>query len=104
MSQNAKKAVSVSEPDSVQVVVQPAVNHSGSDHNGISNIALINHSTLPQVPLHAVDTMPTKTFANSNYKRFYMQGRPSCFGHNLLHAVHEMVTLVARRINPELNP
>ena len=45
-----------------------------------------------------------KTFANSNYKRFYVDAEPSSFGHNLLSAVQEMVTLFARRINPELGP
>ena len=50
------------------------------------------------------DKVPEKTFANSNYKRFYIEGASAPFGHKLLNSVQETVTLVARRFNHKRDP
>ena len=44
-----------------------------------------------------------KTFATSNYKRFYERAKPASFQHNLLAAVHTTVALFATRVNPTLD-
>ena len=43
-----------------------------------------------------------RTLANSNYKRLYDDAEIPGFQHTLLHAVHNMVLLYAKRVNPKL--
>jgi len=45
----------------------------------------------------------SRTFENSNYKRFYVQAVSPPFQHDLLQAVNDMLALFARRINPTLD-
>ena len=52
----------------------------------------------------APDTVYSRrSFATSNYKRFYEGTKAPLFQHDLLHAVHNMLKLFAARINPTLD-
>ena len=51
----------------------------------------------PRVPL------ASRTFATSNYKRYYVAAESAPFQHNLLRAVNAMLTLFATRMNPTLD-
>ena len=44
-----------------------------------------------------------RTFAASNYRRFYSAAKPPCFTHRLLAAVNNMLELYAIRMNPTLD-
>ena len=44
-----------------------------------------------------------RTFANSNFKRFYVPSKAPIFQHDLLHSVNTVVKLYARRLNPTLD-
>ena len=52
---------------------------------------------------HSRLSLTSRTFATSNYKRFYSGAEPSPFQHDLLHAVNDMLMLFARRMNPTLD-
>ena len=56
-------------------------------------------STTPTLPRDRAYSQ--RTFATSNYKRFYKGTKAPLFQHDLLHAVHNMLKLFAARINPK---
>lgn len=47
--------------------------------------------------------MDGRTFANSNYKRFYTGAKPAPFQHRLLGAVNDVLELYTARINPTMD-
>lgn len=52
------------------------------------------------VHLTWVASQDQRVFATSNYKRYYTEAKPAVFQHYLLAAVHNMLKLFAKRINP----
>ena len=48
-------------------------------------------------------SLEDRTFANSNYKRFYVESQAPLFQHDLLHSVNEMLKRYAKRTNPALD-
>merc|ERR1712150_243264 len=64
---------------------------SSSNNAGKAN----PHTTMP---------LAKRTLANSNYKRIYDSVEAPGFQHQLLGAVHHVVSLFAERLNPTLDP
>jgi hypothetical protein len=51
----------------------------------------------------STQALPDRTFVESNYKRFYDASGAALFQHELLAAVHNMLTLFVTRLNPTLD-
>ena len=93
---------------SMQMAEMSSNNTFQTDHTTSSNNIA---PTGPVLATHDDDTTTTapaltsvqKTFATSNYKRFYERAKPAPFQHNLLAAVQTTVTLFAARMNPRLD-
>ena len=77
--------------------------------NSMDNIEMISQVANPAGPEDTIVTIErqlslnSRTFATSNYKRFYDEAKPAPFQHELLHAVNDMLMLFAKRMNPTLD-
>jgi hypothetical protein len=71
----------------------------------MDNIELISTVAQPAGPEHTskAASVASRTFATSNYKRFYYEAEPALFQHTLLQSVNDMLMLFARRMNPTLD-
>ena len=80
----------------------------------ITDIALSSFSCLTELPPGLDTELPgalppspiplrERTFANSNFKRFYVPSKAPIFQHDLLHSVNTVIKLYARRLNPTLD-
>jgi hypothetical protein len=59
--------------------------------------------TVSAMPTDGSTTAKERTFATSNYRRYYMIAPQASLQHDLLHAVNKMLLFFAARINPGLD-
>ena len=79
----------------------PSTPHTDLENNPVPPSPMVT-DLAKTIPGNSSDVQ--RTFANSNYKRFYDKAKPAPFQHRLLAAVNDMLELYAARINSTLNP
>ena len=65
---------------------------------------IVSTKIVPVDSMAEIAPFHERTFATSNFKRFYANAQAPAFQHYLLGAVNNMLKMYANRINPTLNP